>query len=147
MASEIILYGNESLPYTENTAALSPAPIGSLDGAVSGTPLQPLLSNIIAQRFARSLGTQLVMQDGKKFRYGNAGGVTLVVGNVISSAAVISTDVDMTPLTGTFPPHRLGPTGDVAKVSCTTCHQGAFKPLYGAQMAKDFPELQVLAKK
>jgi photosynthetic reaction center cytochrome c subunit len=52
----------------------------------------------------------------------------------------------MTPLTEKFPPHRLGPTGDVAKVNCTTCHQGAFKPLYGAQMAKDFPELQVLAK-
>jgi len=51
------------------------------------------------------------------------------------------------PLTSTFPPHRLGPTGDVAKVNCTTCHLGAFKPLYGAPMAKDFPELQVLAKK
>jgi photosynthetic reaction center cytochrome c subunit len=53
----------------------------------------------------------------------------------------------MTPLTGTFPAHRLGPKGDVAKLNCTTCHQGAFKPLYGAQMAKDYPELQVLAKK
>jgi photosynthetic reaction center cytochrome c subunit len=52
----------------------------------------------------------------------------------------------MTPLTDTFPPHRLGPKGDVAKVNCSTCHQGAFKPLYGAAMAKDFPELQVLAK-
>ncbi|PIT82840.1 photosynthetic reaction center cytochrome PufC [Limnohabitans sp. 15K] len=52
----------------------------------------------------------------------------------------------MTPLTETFPAHRLGPKGDVAKVNCTTCHQGAFKPLYGAQMAKDYPELQVLAK-
>jgi photosynthetic reaction center cytochrome c subunit len=50
------------------------------------------------------------------------------------------------PLTDTFPPHRLGPKGDVAKVNCTTCHQGAYKPLYGAAMAKDFPELQVLAK-
>ena len=53
----------------------------------------------------------------------------------------------MKPLTDTFPPHRLGPTGDVAKVNCTTCHQGAFKPLYGAQMAKDFPELQAVANK
>ena len=52
----------------------------------------------------------------------------------------------MTPLTDTFPAHRLGPKGDVAKVNCTTCHQGAFKPLYGAQMAKDYPELQVVAK-
>ena len=52
----------------------------------------------------------------------------------------------MTPLTGTFPDHRLGPKGDVAKVNCTTCHQGAYKPLYGAAMAKDYPELQALAK-
>jgi photosynthetic reaction center cytochrome c subunit len=52
----------------------------------------------------------------------------------------------MTPLTETFPPHRLGPKGDVAKVNCSTCHQGAYKPLYGAAMAKDFPELQALVK-
>ena len=44
-------------------------------------------------------------------------------------------------LTNTFPAERLGPTGDVAKVNCSTCHQGAYKPVYGAQMAKDFPEL------
>lgn len=44
-------------------------------------------------------------------------------------------------LTGTFPAHRKGPTGDVAKVNCASCHQGAYKPLYGAAMAKDFPEL------
>ena len=52
----------------------------------------------------------------------------------------------MEPLTKTFPEHRLGPKGDVAKVNCTTCHQGAYKPLYGAAMAKDHPELQALAK-
>ena len=51
------------------------------------------------------------------------------------------------PLTEAFPKHRLGPKGDVAKVNCTTCHQGAYKPLYGAPMAKDFPELQALAAK
>ena len=50
------------------------------------------------------------------------------------------------PLTDKFPSNRLGPKGDVAKVNCSTCHQGAYKPLYGAQMAKDFPELQALAK-
>jgi mono/diheme cytochrome c family protein len=26
--------------------------------------------------------------------------------------------------------------GDVAKVNCATCHQGAYKPLYGASMLK-----------
>ncbi len=47
----------------------------------------------------------------------------------------------MVPLTDTFPASRKGPTGDVAKVYCGTCHQGAYKPVYGAQMAKDYPEL------
>ena len=45
------------------------------------------------------------------------------------------------PLAGVFPAHRLGATGDSAKVNCATCHQGAYKPLYGAQMLKGFPEL------
>ena len=40
-----------------------------------------------------------------------------------------------------FPPYRLGPSGDVAKVDCATCHQGVYKPLFGVSMAKDFPEL------
>jgi photosynthetic reaction center cytochrome c subunit len=48
----------------------------------------------------------------------------------------------MEPLTGVFPANRKGPLGDVAKLNCATCHQGAYKPLNGAQMAKDFPELQ-----
>ena len=47
----------------------------------------------------------------------------------------------MQPLTSAFPAHRLGPTGDVAKANCATCHQGAYKPLYGAAMVKDYPEL------
>lgn len=45
------------------------------------------------------------------------------------------------PLTGTFPVNRLGPQGDVAKLNCATCHQGAYKPLYGAPMLKAHPEL------
>ncbi len=47
----------------------------------------------------------------------------------------------MDPLTGVFPAHRLGPSGDVAKTNCTTCHQGAYKPLLGVSMAQSFPEL------
>jgi photosynthetic reaction center cytochrome c subunit len=45
------------------------------------------------------------------------------------------------PLQPVFPATRLGPLGDVAKANCQTCHQGVFKPLYGAAMAKDFPAL------
>ena len=52
----------------------------------------------------------------------------------------------LVPLTGTFPANRLGPTGDVAKVNCASCHQGAYKPLYGAAMAKHYPALLAPAK-
>jgi photosynthetic reaction center cytochrome c subunit len=36
---------------------------------------------------------------------------------------------------------RKGPLGDPYKIYCTTCHQGAYKPLYGAPMLKDYPSL------
>jgi photosynthetic reaction center cytochrome c subunit len=45
------------------------------------------------------------------------------------------------PLTEVFPAHRKGELGDVAKLNCATCHQGAYKPLYGTGMLKDHPEL------
>ena len=45
------------------------------------------------------------------------------------------------PLTPVFPEQRKGELGDAPKLNCNTCHQGAYKPLYGAPMAKDFPEL------
>ena len=44
-------------------------------------------------------------------------------------------------LADVFPANRLGPTGDVPKVSCATCHQGAYKPLYGANLLATHPEL------
>jgi photosynthetic reaction center cytochrome c subunit len=47
----------------------------------------------------------------------------------------------MLPLKTLLPATRLGPTGDVPKIYCATCHQGTNKPLYGAPMLKDYPEL------
>jgi photosynthetic reaction center cytochrome c subunit len=47
----------------------------------------------------------------------------------------------ITPLEPVFPESRLGPHGDVLKVNCSTCHQGAYRPLYGAQMRAEYPEL------
>jgi photosynthetic reaction center cytochrome c subunit len=52
----------------------------------------------------------------------------------------------MEPIQKLFPPHRLGPTGDVAKANCGTCHQGAYKPLYGVSMLSDYPFLTGPAK-
>lgn len=48
----------------------------------------------------------------------------------------------MLPLAGTWPKNRLGPNGDAPLVACATCHQGAYKPLYGASMIKEWPGLQ-----
>jgi hypothetical protein len=48
---------------------------------------------------------------------------------------------DIEPLTPVYPVARLGPDGDVAKVNCATCHQGAYKPLYGVSMLRDYPQL------
>ncbi|MDP3835169.1 MAG: photosynthetic reaction center cytochrome PufC [Hydrogenophaga sp.] len=47
----------------------------------------------------------------------------------------------MEPLASTFPPERKGELGDAPKLNCATCHQGAYKPLFGAPMLKDHPEL------
>ena len=44
-----------------------------------------------------------------------------------------------------FTDTRKGPLGDPLKVSCKTCHQGAYRPLYGAQMLKDYPSLAKLS--
>jgi photosynthetic reaction center cytochrome c subunit len=47
----------------------------------------------------------------------------------------------LAPLAALLPPERLGPTGDVPKIYCATCHLGSGKPLGGVAMVKDFPEL------
>ena len=45
------------------------------------------------------------------------------------------------PLLATFPPERIGPTGDAPKLNCATCHQGAYRPLLGVSMLKDYTVL------
>ncbi len=47
----------------------------------------------------------------------------------------------LSPLQTVFPQVRLGPMGDAPKAQCITCHGGVYKPLYAAQMAKDYPAL------
>ena len=45
------------------------------------------------------------------------------------------------PLKALLPPQRWGALGDGPKVNCTTCHQGVYKPLFGASMLQDYQEL------
>lgn len=82
MAYPTIMFGPESEVYNEY-AAVSPAPGNN----GSGGP--------IAQRGVLPLGQQLILQDGRKFRFCLAGGTALVVGNVLTSAAIITTDQSM----------------------------------------------------
>jgi len=44
----------------------------------------------------------------------------------------------LTEMQGLFPPNRLGPLGDVAKVDCATCHNGMSRPLGGERMAERY---------
>jgi photosynthetic reaction center cytochrome c subunit len=53
----------------------------------------------------------------------------------------------LNPLGSVLPKSRLGVLGDAPKVNCTTCHMGVNKPLFGAQMVKDFPELTKVTMK
>jgi photosynthetic reaction center cytochrome c subunit len=46
------------------------------------------------------------------------------------------------PLGSVLPKERMGPMGDAPKLACNTCHAGAYKPLLGVSMLKDYPELQ-----
>ncbi len=47
----------------------------------------------------------------------------------------------LAPLAPVYPAVRLGAMGDAPKAQCVTCHNGAYKPLYGAQMVKHYPAL------
>ncbi len=47
----------------------------------------------------------------------------------------------LAPLQSVFPAVRLGAMGDAPKAQCVTCHNGNYKPLYGAKMVKDYPAL------
>jgi photosynthetic reaction center cytochrome c subunit len=44
-----------------------------------------------------------------------------------------------------LPASRKGPMGDPLKVNCKTCHNGAYRPLYGASMLQDYPSLARLS--
>src|SRR3990167_8043505 len=77
----VILYGPESEVFNIYSA-VSPAP--GDNGA--GGP--------IAYRGRLPLGKQLILEDGRKFRFARAGEL-MVVGEVLQSATPISTDASM----------------------------------------------------
>ncbi len=95
MSSPSVMYGPDSLAY-ETYDPVSPAP---------GVPVE---GGSIAHRGRYPLGTQLVLQDGRKFRFFLNGGVLGVIGDVAQTAVVVTTDVDMTPTAISATVNQLG---------------------------------------
>lgn len=63
---------------------------------------------------------------------------------VAYAGAAMLRDMNMNylnPLQPVYPRSRLGEHGDAPKAQCITCHNGVYKPLYGAKMVKDYPAL------
>ena len=76
--------------------------------------------------------------------WGNSGGARATAWHGLQMVKATNREY-IDPLQPVFPDYRLGDEGDPLKVNCQTCHQGANKPLGGAQMAKDYPSLQRLS--
>ncbi len=108
MPSEIILYGPESLPYAlagdignANNNVTAKVPVAGVTGTLQGP---------------YPLGTQLVLRDGRKFRYVSAGVTTLVVGTTVQGSISLTTDTGMSaaastsinPYTGVATPNTIG---------------------------------------
>ena len=81
------MYGPDSMPYSSaNTNVAADVAVAGVSGAPQG-------------RYA--LGQQLVLRDGKKYRYCSAGLTTLVVGNVIQGSISLSTDQNQSAIAST----------------------------------------------
>lgn len=109
MPSEIILYGPESLPYAlagdtgnnNNNVTAKVAVAGA-----TGMPQGPY-----------PLGTQLVLRDGRKFRYASVGATTLVVGTTIQASISLTTDTGMSATASTTVNPYTGAIADNSKGS------------------------------
>ena len=84
MSESLALFGPDSLAY-DTFAPVTPVPGAGFDGCS------------VSYRGRWPIGTQLVCQDGRKFRFFLNGAVLAVVGDVMQTAVVVTTDVDLTP--------------------------------------------------
>jgi len=82
MSYDVIMYGPESEPYNSYSAT---TPIPGDNGA----------GGAIAQRGQNPLGQQLVLQDGRKYRFYLKGANAAIPGDVQQSAVIITTDQSM----------------------------------------------------
>jgi photosynthetic reaction center cytochrome c subunit len=141
-----------SLPYDPFTPFLTGGKAGAEEIRVQGTQALPQddhRSSIkqaeytysLMNHFSKSLGVNCTFcHNTQSFQNWDGPEQRVTAWHGIRMARTLNNEY-LTPLTSTFPAHRLGATGDVAKVQCATCHQGVNKPLGGLAMAKDYAGL------
>lgn len=140
--------GLASLPYDpfshylKDAKAIRVATPAALPGTNRSSIQQTEFTYSLMMHFSKSLGVNCnFCHNSRSFgEWEQAAPQRVTAWHGIRMARDLNNDY-LEPLTGVFPAQRLGPMGDVAKVNCATCHQGAYKPLFGKAMAKDFPEL------
>jgi len=140
--------GLTSLPYDP----LSPFLLGAKQIRVEGTTPLPAGNHrsineteqtyALMIHFAESLGVGCSFcHNTREFRSWSQGTPhRLVAWNGLLMVRTLNRDF-MAPLDTVFPHALLGVTGDSPKVSCLTCHNGAYKPFYGASNLSSYGEL------
>ena len=77
--------------------ALPPSEIYNTYAVVSPAPGNPGSGGAVAYRHRKPLGTSGILGDGRKFRFGAAGGSTLVVGDALTSGVATASQQNLTP--------------------------------------------------
>jgi photosynthetic reaction center cytochrome c subunit len=141
-----------SLPYDPFTPFLNGGKGGSEEIRVQGVKALPQADHrsstkqaeytySLMNHFSKSLGVNCTFcHNTQSFQSWEGPAQRLTAWHGIRMVRDVNSEY-MTPLTSAFPANRLGPTGDVAKVQCATCHQGVNKPLGGLAQAKDYSGL------
>ena len=86
MSYPTLVYGPEGEQYNTYARQTNPGDLGT------GGP--------VARLHIHPLGLQMILADGRKFRFAAAGGATLVIGNLLSSGVATASQQNLTPAAG-----------------------------------------------
>ena len=124
--------------------------VHDLESRVSGSPADGIPTIQDTERtfslmnyFANSLGVNCTFCHNTRAFY-DVGQVTPQWATASLGIAMVLelNDLWILPIAGILPPERLGPLhADGPKLACNTCHKGAARPLGGANVIGNWPEL------
>lgn len=140
--------GNTSLPYDPLTPFLQEAREIRVASGVAlptdhSSPIQDTERTYgLMMHFSESLGVNCTYcHNSRAFRsWEESSPARLTAWHGIRMVREINNEF-IASTTDDLPAERKGPLGDPLKAGCNTCHQGAYKPLFGVAMAPDYPAL------